>query len=46
MHPKFLSRCLLFITLATLVEPTTYGLYCWEQGNSQDRIRTRPSKGL
>lgn len=46
MHPKFLSRCLLFITLATLVGPTAYGLYRWEQGNCQDRIRTRPSKEL
>lgn len=46
MHPKFLSRSLLFITSATLVGPTAYGLYRWEQGNCQDRIRTRPSKEL
>ena len=46
MHPKFLSRSLLFITLATSVGPTAYGLYLWEQGNCQDRILTRPSKVL
>jgi protein tyrosine/serine phosphatase len=33
MSPKFLSRCLLFITLATLVGPAAYGLYRWERGN-------------
>jgi hypothetical protein len=46
MYPKFLSRCLQFITLATLAGPTTYGLYRREHGNCQDRIRTRQSKGL
>jgi protein tyrosine/serine phosphatase len=33
MSLTFLPRCLLSITLATLVGPSGYGVYRWEQGN-------------